>query len=154
MAATPTGQGYWLVAADGGIFAYGDAVFYGSTGSIHLNKPIVGMAATPTGHGYWFVASDGGVFNYGEAGFLGSTGSIPLNSPIVGMAATRVERVIGSWPPTTGSSPSRMPCSSARRARCASTGTSWGSQGAEPRAGGGTSAPRAGARDHVAATHF
>ena len=32
MAATPDGKGYWLVAADGGIFAFGDARFYGSTG--------------------------------------------------------------------------------------------------------------------------
>ena len=32
MAATPDGGGYWLVAADGGIFTYGDAGFYGSTG--------------------------------------------------------------------------------------------------------------------------
>jgi hypothetical protein len=30
MAATPTGLGYWLVAADGGIFTFGDASFYGS----------------------------------------------------------------------------------------------------------------------------
>ena len=30
MAATPDGKGYWLVASDGGIFNYGDAVFYGS----------------------------------------------------------------------------------------------------------------------------
>ena len=51
MAATPTGRGYWLVASDGGIFSFGDAAFYGSTGSIHLNQPIVGMAATPTGQG-------------------------------------------------------------------------------------------------------
>ena len=27
MAATPTGRGYWLVAADGGIFSFGDAGF-------------------------------------------------------------------------------------------------------------------------------
>ncbi len=53
---------------------YGDAKFYGSTGSIHLNEPIVGMAAAPDGLGYWFVASDGGVFNYGSAGFDGSLG--------------------------------------------------------------------------------
>ena len=32
MAATPDGGGYWLVAADGGIFSYGDAQFFGSTG--------------------------------------------------------------------------------------------------------------------------
>ena len=60
MAATADGGGYWLVASDGGIFAFGDAQFYGSTGSIHLNKPIVGMAATADGGGYWLVASDGG----------------------------------------------------------------------------------------------
>ncbi|MHB1535017.1 MAG: glycoside hydrolase family 26 protein, partial [Acidimicrobiales bacterium] len=34
--------GYWLVAADGGIFSFGDAAFYGSTGALHLNQPIVG----------------------------------------------------------------------------------------------------------------
>jgi hypothetical protein len=30
MAATTDGAGYWLVAADGGIFNYGDAEFLGS----------------------------------------------------------------------------------------------------------------------------
>ena len=42
-AASPLG--YWLVASDGGIFSYGDATFYGSTGGTTLNKPIVGMAS-------------------------------------------------------------------------------------------------------------
>jgi hypothetical protein len=45
MATTVDGHGYWLVAADGGIFAFGDAGFFGSTGSLILNKPIVGMAS-------------------------------------------------------------------------------------------------------------
>ena len=49
MAATPSGRGYWLVAADGGIFDYGDAPFFGSMGGQHLNAPVVGMAATPSG---------------------------------------------------------------------------------------------------------
>jgi Domain of unknown function (DUF4185) len=88
MAATPDGQGYWLVGSDGGIFTYGDADFYGSTGAIRLNQPIVGMAATPDGKGYWLVASDGGIFTYGDAAFYGSTGAMQLNQPIVGMAAT------------------------------------------------------------------
>jgi len=60
------------VASDGGIFNYGDANFYGSTGAITLNRPIVGMAPTADGNGYWLVASDGGIFNYGDAGFYGS----------------------------------------------------------------------------------
>jgi Glycosyl hydrolase family 26 len=88
MTATTDGNGYWLVASDGGIFSYGDATFYGSTGGMHLNKPIVGMAATNDGRGYWLVASDGGIFSYGDAFFYGSTGSIRLNLPIVGMAPT------------------------------------------------------------------
>jgi len=55
MASTPDGKGYWLVASDGGIFTFGDANFYGSTGALALNKPIVGMASTPTARatGWW-----------------------------------------------------------------------------------------------------
>jgi hypothetical protein len=77
---------YWLVASDGGIFSFGGATYYGSTGGMTLNKPVVGMAATADGGGYYLVASDGGVFSYGDAVFYGSTGNIVLNQPIVGMA--------------------------------------------------------------------
>jgi hypothetical protein len=86
MAATPDGKGYWLVAADGGIFNFGDASFFGSTGAIHLNQPVVGMAATPTGAGYRLVAADGGIFNFGDATSDGSLGGLRLNKPIVAMA--------------------------------------------------------------------
>ncbi|GIU89623.1 MAG: hypothetical protein KatS3mg010_0722 [Acidimicrobiia bacterium] len=95
IAATPSGRGYWLVASDGGIFAFGDARFLGSTGGLVLNRPIVGMAASPSGRGYWLVASDGGVFAFGDARFLGSTGGLVLNRPIVGMAASPSGR--GYW---------------------------------------------------------
>jgi len=88
MAATHDGGGYWLVASDGGIFSFGDAQFYGSTGNLVLNSPVVGMASTPGGGGYWLVASDGGVFSFGDAQFYGSTGNLVLNKPVVGMAAT------------------------------------------------------------------
>jgi hypothetical protein len=86
IAATPDGTGYWLVASDGGVFAFGSARFSGSTGNMRLNKPIVGMAATPDGTGYWLVASDGGIFTFGDAGFFGSLGDVPQTSPVVGMA--------------------------------------------------------------------
>src|SRR4051812_18239092 len=59
-------RGYWMVASDGGVFSYGDAGFYGSTGGTKLNRPVVGMAATPTGRGYWMVATDGGIFSFGD----------------------------------------------------------------------------------------
>ncbi len=81
-------SGYWLAAADGGVLAYGNATFHGSTGGRTLNEPVVGMAATPDGKGYRLVAADGGIFNYGDANFYGSTGGRTLNKPVVGMAAT------------------------------------------------------------------
>jgi hypothetical protein len=95
MAATPDGRGYWLVAADGGVFAFGDAPFLGSAGGQSVNQPVVGMAATPDGRGYWLVAADGGVFAFGDAPFLGSAGGQSVNQPVVGMAATPDGR--GYW---------------------------------------------------------
>ena len=85
---TVVSKGYWLVASDGGIFSFGDAHFYGSTGALTLKAPIVGMTATPDGKGYWLVASDGGIFSFGDAHFYGSTGALTLKAPIVGMTAT------------------------------------------------------------------
>jgi hypothetical protein len=84
----PPNSSYWLVASDGGIFTFGNAGFYGSTGGSRLNQPIVAMAPTPSRDGYWLVASDGGIFSFGDAAFFGSMGGKPLNKPIVGIAAT------------------------------------------------------------------
>ena len=87
MAVTPSSTGYWMVAADGGVFSLGDASFFGSMGATTLNAPVVGMAAAPDGQGYWLVAADGGVFAFGDAGFRGSMGGKAITAPIVGMAA-------------------------------------------------------------------
>jgi hypothetical protein len=93
---TTTNHGYWLVGSDGGIFTFGNAQFYGSTGSLHLQRPVVSITPTSNDGGYWLVASDGGIFSFGDAGFYGSIpglGLAPagsglphsLNAPIVGM---------------------------------------------------------------------
>ena len=87
-AGTPSGRGMWVTDAGGGVYALGDAPYFGSTGDRRLNRPVVGMAATPSGRGYWLVASDGGIFSFGDARFRGSTGNIRLVQPIVAMAAT------------------------------------------------------------------
>jgi hypothetical protein len=92
---TPS-HGYWLVGSDGGIFSFGSAQFHGSTGSITLNRPVVGITPTADDGGYWLVASDGGIFAFGDANFVGSmpglgfapagtVGGKHLNAPIVGM---------------------------------------------------------------------
>jgi hypothetical protein len=83
-----TSLGQWVVAADGGVFSYAGAPFYGSLGGHTLNAPVVGIAATPAGAGYWLAGADGGVFAFGDAGFYGSMAGHPLNQPVVGIAAT------------------------------------------------------------------
>jgi hypothetical protein len=96
---SPGVHGYWLVGADGGIFTFGAARFYGSTGAIHLQRPVVGISPTSSDTGYWLVASDGGVFSFGNAGFYGSVPGIGLapaqssspkrlNAPIAGIVPT------------------------------------------------------------------
>ncbi len=87
--------GFRLAAGDGGIFDFGAARFYGSTGGIHLWQPIVGMAPTRSGHGYWLVANDGGTFSFGDAGFYGSMGGRRIGAPVNGMSTTKSGR--GYW---------------------------------------------------------
>jgi hypothetical protein len=89
IAATPSGRGYWVTAADGGVFAFGDARFAGSVADRALAAPIVGITADPTGNGYWLVGRDGGVFAFGDAGFHGAISNPgAMIAPIVAIAAT------------------------------------------------------------------
>ena len=89
IAATPDGNGYWVVSNGGAVESFGDAVSHGDMAATVLNQPMVGMARTPGGKGYWLDAADGGIFTFGDARFWGSTGSLRLNAPVVGMAPTR-----------------------------------------------------------------
>jgi hypothetical protein len=80
MAAAPDGQGYWMVASDGGIFSFGDAGFFGSEGAKPLNRPIVGMAATTdtvTSHANTDPALPTETV-YGAAGSFGALGDNPV----------------------------------------------------------------------------
>ena len=84
----PDGSGYWMVAGDGGVFAF-DAAFVGSipgvlAPGVSLNAPVNGMV--PYGRGYLMVASDGGVFTFSDLAFLGSLGGQRIPAPIVGIA--------------------------------------------------------------------
>ncbi len=88
MAATPSGNGYWVVDSAGDITTHGAAVNYGSMGGHALNAPIIHIVSTPDGKGYWLVALDGGIFSFGDAQFYGSMGNRHLNAPVVNMAPT------------------------------------------------------------------
>jgi len=85
VAVTPTGDGAWFVAGDGGVFAVRSPggtqpAFLGSLPGegIRPAAPIVGIAATNDGLGYRLVGADGGVFCFGDAGFFGSAAGTGL----------------------------------------------------------------------------
>ena len=79
--------GYYEVAADGGVFTFGGARYFGSMVGKHLNAPIVGIIPTADDGGYWLVAADGGIFSFGDAPFAGSMGGRHLDAPVAGGAA-------------------------------------------------------------------
>jgi hypothetical protein len=78
--------GYDLVAADGGVFTFGQP-FCGSAEASKLAPPVVGIAMSPGTGGYWVADAEGGVLNFGGAQLYGSMTGKHINSPMVGIAA-------------------------------------------------------------------
>ena len=98
----PPPHGYWLVGSDGGIFSFGTAQFHGSTGSLKLQRPVVGMSPTSDRGGYWLVASDGGVFAFGDAGFVGSIPGLGLHPAGSGLLKSLAAPIVGMVPSRDG----------------------------------------------------
>jgi hypothetical protein len=93
MASTPDGRGYWLLLADGSVYAFGNATWYGDLrgsawrgGPVPPGAPVVGMAATSDGKGYFILAGDGSVYAFGDAKYHGSRGGQWTCGAVVGMA--------------------------------------------------------------------
>jgi hypothetical protein len=88
---------YDLVTAEGGVFNFGGAGYFGNERWRHLAAPIVGMAVTPDGGGYWLVGANGAVFNLGDAGWYGSLAHVSLGEgqQVVSISPTRDGR--GYW---------------------------------------------------------
>lgn len=67
-ATTATHQGAWLTAADGGVFSFGDAHYWGSAvGRLATGTTAIGIQPSSTGAGYAIVAADGSIYDYGDA---------------------------------------------------------------------------------------
>jgi hypothetical protein len=75
MSPTRDGGGYWLVARDGGIFAFGTAAFHGSTGAEDNPSDVVSLGTSASGGGYYLVRRNGQLYAFGDApDFGGLTG--------------------------------------------------------------------------------
>ena len=96
------------LGADGGIFTFGDAVFFGSTGGIKPQR--AGrrhgddrVAAT----GYWLLGGDGGMFAFGDAPFHGSIPGTGLCTRPGAVSLTGTNTGHGYWVLTTTASSCR-----------------------------------------------
>jgi cell wall-associated NlpC family hydrolase len=67
MTPTPDAKGYWMLAADGGVFNFGDATFYGSLGASPSPEPAQRIVASHDAAGYWIVLQNGTSYGYGDA---------------------------------------------------------------------------------------
>jgi hypothetical protein len=87
MTASPSGNGYWLVASDGGVFAFGDASFYGSasegTMPSPLPSPVKALIPAPGHHGYWLLREDHEVMPFGVV-------DPPVNRRYIGIVTSRL----------------------------------------------------------------
>ena len=69
--------GYWMVGADGKVYAFGTALKYGDAG-ITPGSSAVDLEPTPSGNGYWVVDDAGGVSSFGDAVYRGAPDSLTL----------------------------------------------------------------------------
>ena len=81
--------GYWLAAADGGIFAFGDAEFLGAEANRDRPVDVTGIAASPDGQGYWLSTIDGKVIPFGvpDLGSAAETSQYWGSAPTIAIAA-------------------------------------------------------------------
>jgi hypothetical protein len=77
-------MGYWVLSANGSVYAYGDAVDWGSSvGSVGATNSATAIFATSDGGGYWVASAKGDVFTYGDAPYDGGMSGTDLNGFII-----------------------------------------------------------------------
>ncbi len=76
-------SGYWMLGADGKVFAFGDATHYGNAGG-----PVVAFAARKDGSGYWVVDAAGTVHPFGTAAGHGGRPALRPGEQVRTISAT------------------------------------------------------------------
>ena len=95
MVPSADGGGYFMVAADGGVFAFGDAKFEGSCPGIGgCSGAAVAVMPDASGNGYWLVTATGHVYAFGDAVNYGATRS---SKTVPVTAAVRTKDGGGYW---------------------------------------------------------
>jgi hypothetical protein len=85
MVRTPDGGGYYVLDANGQVFAYGDATFLGGlpAGASGGLNPATAIFDTADGGGYWISTALGKIYPFGDAPAEGDMSGTHLNGSIV-----------------------------------------------------------------------
>ena len=95
MVPSADGGGYFMVASDGGVFAFGDAKFDGSCPSIGgCSGAAVAVVPDASGNGYWLVTATGHVYAFGDAT---NYGGLPVPLGVSVTSAVRTPDGHGYW---------------------------------------------------------
>ena len=87
MVTSKDGDGYLMVASDGGVFAFGDAHFAGSCPGIGgCSGAAVAVMPDESGNGYWLVTQTGHLYAFGDARYYGAPGN--TGSPVTSAVKT------------------------------------------------------------------
>jgi hypothetical protein len=121
MAIVPSakGRGYFLVARDGGVFAFGDAKFTGSLPSEGIKGSVVAVTPTYDGGGYYVLTSSGKVYAFGDA-------TMPHGVSPQGMTLSgRAVAIVAHRSPRSGLSDRRRPASPKRTSTKRTNNGNW-----------------------------
>lgn len=95
-------SGYWVVADDGQVFAFGDARMHDRSSLTQIEStntfPVVTLIPAPDGQGYYLMQTNGVVVSYGSATWQGNGHTNPYNlvpSDFIDMALTPTG--LGYW---------------------------------------------------------
>jgi hypothetical protein len=89
-------KGYWMVGADGKVYAFGQSQRFGDAG-LTPGTNAVDLEPTPSGDGYWVVDDAGGVSSFGDAVYRGAPDSLALkaNEKVTSLSTTPTGK--GYW---------------------------------------------------------
>jgi hypothetical protein len=82
LTSTPSGNGYWELHADGSVWGYGDAQYFGGLnpgapfggGAMKdLGETAISIESHPGGEGYWVLSSSHHIFAFGAAAYHGAS---------------------------------------------------------------------------------
>jgi hypothetical protein len=93
----PHASGYWMLTAEGRVYAFGSATAFGDATPLPAGVTAVALEPTATGDGYWILDSRGRVRPYGDAVPFGSVDPSRLDAGERAVSLSATPTGAGYW---------------------------------------------------------